>query len=346
MHVRDQIRTGMELRNKTTMEIGPLYRPFVLKSEGDVIYVDHADTDTLRKKYASDPTFDVSGIVQVDAVWGDQTLLECLGGRRVDYVIASHVIEHVPNLIAWLQELSLVLNHGGEIRLVIPDKRFTFDIARRLTVFSDIIDAYIRKARRPLPLCVFDFVSSARYVDVHEAWRTKLDIDSLPHYHTYDSALRIAKDALETQNYHDVHCWVFTPCSFARLMREAAQHGLLELECSQYTDTPCNSLEFTVYMRSSANKDAIIESWRKMETSLSDPPAVGTPPEHDAASATVALEKELNDLLERERELRDALKRAQSLVEAYSLSASWRLTRPLRALMRAMRRWKQNDATT
>src|SRR5258708_4979694 len=170
MNLRDRIRDGMDFASKTTLEIGPLYRPFVLKSEGDVMYVDHADTETLRKKYADDPLFDVASIVDVDAVWGEQTLSECLGaGRKVDYIIASHVIEHVPDLITWLRELRSVLGEGGQIRLVIPDKRFTFDYTRRLTVFSDVVDAYLRKARRPLTLYIIDHILNVRRVDTVSA---------------------------------------------------------------------------------------------------------------------------------------------------------------------------------
>src|ERR1700744_1544105 len=179
MNLRDRIRHGMDFKSKKTLEIGPLYRPFVLKAEGEVVYVDHADTETLRKKYTGDPLFDVSSIVNVDAVWGEQTLSECLGGgEKVDYVIASHVIEHTPDLITWLRELRSVLKDGGEIRLVIPDKRFTFDYTRRLTVLSDVADAYMRKARRPLPLYVIDHLANVHYVDTAAAWSGALDADS------------------------------------------------------------------------------------------------------------------------------------------------------------------------
>jgi SAM-dependent methyltransferase len=214
MNLRDRIREGMDFSNKTTMEIGPLHRPFVLKTEGDVLYVDHADTETIRRKYKDDPLVDVADIVEIDAVWGEQTLEDCLGSTRmVDYIIASHVIEHVPDLITWLKELRSVLKTGGEIRLVVPDERFTFDYTRRITELPDVVDAYLRKARRPLPLYILDHVINVRHVDVGAAWAGPLDIKSLVPYHSFEMAVGVAKDAFETTNYHDVHCWVFTPCA-------------------------------------------------------------------------------------------------------------------------------------
>jgi predicted SAM-dependent methyltransferase len=326
----------MDFASKTTLEIGPLYRPFVLKSEGDVIYVDHADTETLRRKYADDPLFDVASIVDVDAVWGDQTLSECLGtGRKVDYIIASHVIEHVPDLITWLQELRSVLIDGGEIRLVIPDKRFTFDYTRRLTVFSDVLDAHLRKARRPLTLYIIDHILNVRRVDTSAAWLGRLDADSLSPYHSFDMAVDVAKDALETNHYHDVHCWVFTPHSFANLMREAAESDLIDLACSSFEDTLHNTLEFTVFLRASDDKQAIIDSWRKMEASVDEAPSGSR--EYEIAQLH-STRTELKNALAREEELRAALAEAQALASAYSSSTSWKLTAPLRALMRIVRR--------
>jgi predicted SAM-dependent methyltransferase len=326
MDLRDCIRTGMDFANKTTLEIGPLYRPFVLRSEGDVIYVDHADTETLRRKYADDPLFDVSDIVDVDAVWGEQTLAECLGNRRVDYVIASHVIEHVPDMVTWLQELRSVLRDGGEIRLVIPDKRFTFDYTRRLTVFSDVLDAHLRKARRPLSLYIIDHILNVRRVDTGAAWRSHLDEESLPRLHSYDMAIGVARDALETEHYHDVHCWVFTPRTFARLMRECAENHLIDLACVEFKDTLYGSLEFTAFLRASTDKQAMIESWRKMERDVSD------------RTDTLSTHAELSAALAREAELRAALEESRATASAYASSTSWKLTAPLRALVRLIRR--------
>ncbi len=269
MLLRDRIRAGIDFSSAQTLEIGPLYRPFVLKSEGKVIYVDHADTRTLREKYKDDPNFNVADIVEVDAVWGRQTLRECVGvDRKVDFIIASHVIEHVPDLIAWLQELKSVLSQGGEIRLVIPDKRYTFDYTRRTTELADILDAYLRKARAPLPRCILDHVLNVRVVDTSAAWAGPLDEEALQRHHPFELAIDTARDALVTGKYHDVHCWVFTPLSFARLMRQCAQHDLLDLACHRFEDTLHGTLEFTAFLKQGAGKEAVASSWASVESGL------------------------------------------------------------------------------
>ena len=53
------------------MGIGRLNRRTVAKSEGKIFSVYHADTETLRKKYAEDPSVDTEEIVEIDAVLGE-----------------------------------------------------------------------------------------------------------------------------------------------------------------------------------------------------------------------------------------------------------------------------------
>ena len=58
-------------------------------------------------------------IVETDAIWGDQALLGALK-RPVDFIVASHVVEHVPDLVTWLSELHSALTEGGQVRLCSP----------------------------------------------------------------------------------------------------------------------------------------------------------------------------------------------------------------------------------
>jgi len=112
------------------LEIGALCRPVISPAAGHIEYVDRLSTEALREKYAADPNVDVSQIVPVSYVLGASTLPEAVGDARFDYVIASHVIEHVPDPIGWFREIAAVLKPGGVLALAIPDKRWTFDCRR------------------------------------------------------------------------------------------------------------------------------------------------------------------------------------------------------------------------
>lgn len=276
MDLRTRIRHGIDLTAAEVLEIGPLYRPFILKSEAKVTYVDHTDAESLREKYREDPYVDLSAIVDVDAIWGKNTLLESVGGKLFDYIIASHVIEHVPDMLTWLTELQQTLKPGGQIRLVVPDRRFTFDYLRRETELPDLVDAYLRKAREPLPRCIIDHVYYVRRgIDPAVAWKKGVDINALEVCHPFELGTSSALDTLNNHNYHDVHCWVFTPHSFASVMREAAEQDLLTLACAEFGDTQPNALEFTAYLTPENDKEKVIASWRQIEQqTLLSPPSL------------------------------------------------------------------------
>lgn len=270
MDIRARLTDGLDLRHLTGAEIGALDHPVVTKDQGSVTYIDHCTTEALRQRYANDPNVDVSKIVQIDAVWGDKSLRECVNGP-LDYVIASHVLEHVPDLITWLHEIRSVLSDEGEVRLAIPDRRFTFDYLRRETRLCDVLDAYIRRARAPLPLAILDLVTNAVAVDAAEAWRG-LDVSKLRHIHSTKDAISIARDALENGTYHDVHCWVFTPRSFASLFAEMAEEGLHDFRCESFQDTPQSDIQFFVSIRPSTDRPQIVASWRAMhDRAAADP---------------------------------------------------------------------------
>ncbi|WP_321901288.1 methyltransferase domain-containing protein [Paraburkholderia tropica] len=260
---REKLLHGLHLSTSIGVEIGALCRPCVRKEDGSVIYVDHADTAALRAKYAGDPNVNLDALVEVGGVWGSNTLQDAIGGRFVDYVVASHVVEHVPDLIAWLQELASILRPTGEVRLAVPDGRFTFDMRRRVTQLQDVLVSYIARARVPQPHSMLDFALSVVHPSPNSFWNQDAR-ESANTIYTLDQALTLARDILLNGNYHDIHCWVFTPSSFAELMHAIARAGLTDLACDGFYDTSAGEAEFFVRLRRSAYPEYIAESWQRM----------------------------------------------------------------------------------
>jgi len=227
MDRREKLLADIDVRTSRGLEIGPLNSPIVTKAEGPILYVDHADSASRRTKHATDPNVDITKIVDVDGIWGKKNLREVLGeDRKVDYILASHVIEHVPDLLTWLEELRSVLSLGGSVRLAVSDRRFTFDYLRRETTLVDIVYAYLKRAGIPLPISILDHMLNVAKVDTRAAWQGELDTTTLQRHHTFHDAIPVAMDALEAGTYHDVHCWVFAPESFTELFEQAAELGL------------------------------------------------------------------------------------------------------------------------
>ena len=112
--------------------------------------------------------------MNIDCVIGDSLgIHEAVADQApFDYVIASHLIEHIPDPITWLSDIASVLRPSGILSLVIPDKRFTFDMNRRTTEISDLVDAYLRRLRHPSFKQAYDFISKeiTETVDLVAVW--------------------------------------------------------------------------------------------------------------------------------------------------------------------------------
>jgi SAM-dependent methyltransferase len=343
------------LRHSVGIEIGALDRPVIAKRDGEIIYVDHTDTASLRAKYKNDPNVDIAKIVDVDAVWGTQSLQQAIGlSCKVDYIVASHVIEYVPDLITWLEELRAVLKPGGEVRLAVPDRRFTFDYLRRETTLADILNAYIARTRIPLPIAILDFFLNVASVGHIDAWEGSLNTSRPTPMHTVDQATTVARDSFENGNYHDVHCWVFTPRSFGHLFAEAAEANLIRFSCGAFRDTARYHIEFFVTLRICDNHAETVKSWRHMERLAAEQESGSSSalslnaPASDLANSMAIIQSQF-DRLETSAIEHGAL--LAKLSEQYSArvgslerkldavydSTSWRLTGPLRAIVDAVR---------
>ena len=332
MDRRDKALLGLDIAALRGLEIGPLHAPMVRRHEGPVLYVDHATAPELKAKNRGNPHCDVEAIVEVDAVWGERTLKQCLDGRQVDYVIASHVIEHVPDLIGWLGEIEETLVAGGQLRLMVPDKRYTFDLFRRSTSLADLLVAHLLGARRPGLQQLVDCALNTVHAESDMVWRGAVSRADLDDNDGAASALAMGRRFLESGDYIDVHCWVFSPKDFARLFGRAARCGLIRFRCIRAFDTEPGQIEFVVHLEKCDDAQACAASWDEMGESLGDPGTAPFEAEDGSISAdsVAALTRALRAKTA-ELEIRNA-----ELAEMRS-SRSWRATGPMRAALTALR---------
>ena len=61
-----------------------------------------------------------------------------------DFVIASHVLEHLVEPIGQLRDIWRVLRPGGVLLLLLPDRRRTFDRDREATTLDHLVEEYER----------------------------------------------------------------------------------------------------------------------------------------------------------------------------------------------------------
>jgi len=301
-------------QSSSGLEIGPLTNPAVTPAMGRIRYLDHTDTDTLRATHGDHLEVDTDRLVPLDYAQNGRSIIDTIGPEtRFDYVVASHVIEHVPDPILWLRELDAILAPGGVVLLAVPDKRRCFDILRNPSVAADFIDAHLAGVTRPTPRQVFDHHQSAMAWNGTIAWLADPPLHELTPVRTAEQALELATDG--SGEYQDVHCWVFTPTSFRRVMTALRRLGLIPFDVERCTETAGH--EFFVTLRAGDR-----------HTADHEPPSVTD----RAAGTDAALSRELQAvqaLLADAEADRDA---AQSALHATLATRSWTITRPLREL--------------
>lgn len=124
------------------VELGPGRDPFPMGHWVDSVVLVEKD---LHDEYSSAHGFSESArqprrdeVVNLDLDNG--MLKEALGAK--DFIVASHVIEHLASPVAFLEECHRTLVVGGSLVLVVPDMRFTFDAPRQPTTLEHLAREY------------------------------------------------------------------------------------------------------------------------------------------------------------------------------------------------------------
>lgn len=270
----ERLRASVDVAAGRGVEVGPLVRPTVTPAMGQIYYADHASTDKLRDKYRPDPNVDESQIVDVDFVLGERSLSAAAGDAApFDYVIASHVIEHVPDIVGWLRDIATVLVPGGRLSLCVPDRRFTFDVRRRYSDIAEVIEAHLLGLRRPAPRAIFDHFY--RYVDAADPvalWQQSVHYDDIPL--NAAGALELATAGANTDVYLDTHCWVVSDASFLGLFQTLAELDLLDFFVVSFTPTQLGDHEFFVTLE---RLPSGLSADERLQRILASIPAAPTP---------------------------------------------------------------------
>lgn len=120
------------------IEIGALWRRFPVHPKAQVWYVDRLPLNELKKQFE-----DVKEQIFLPDLVAEGMELPVAEGS-LDFLIASHVLEHLPfpllALRAWYQALA----PGGVLLLKVPDKRYTFDVRRPRTPMARLVGEHER----------------------------------------------------------------------------------------------------------------------------------------------------------------------------------------------------------
>ncbi len=85
---------------------------------------------------------DVFGLALRDTFVCDASEMNAFEDESYDFILASHVLEHLANPLKALTHWKRVVKRGGAILLVVPHKSRTFDVRRPFTTFEHLAEDY------------------------------------------------------------------------------------------------------------------------------------------------------------------------------------------------------------
>jgi Methyltransferase domain len=217
------------------LEIAPYFDPCISKQSHDILYTDYIDNETIAAKAQENPGTRGKDLPEVDFVWrSGEALAACVpDGRRFDYILASHVMEHVPDPVGWLNQLLSVMHVGGKLILFLPNRYYNVDCYRTETSFAQLVAWWIEQSPHPTKDQVLDFMTSA--LDLRHNDGTQWDevgfpvIKSAPFYSDKDS-IDTAIAIHGSSSYLDIHCSVWTVASLQAHIARLTEAGILNVK--------------------------------------------------------------------------------------------------------------------
>lgn len=259
-------------KSDSIIEIGPLHNAIAPKKEGwQTTIVDHDSRTGIVNKYKNDTAVDIDLIEEVDIIWERGSLAEAFSPaqhHKFQAIIASHVIEHIPDFIAFFQSAQHLLNPDrGVLILAVPDKRFCFDAFRPISTTGRVLEAHTQNIQRHSQSALFDHLAYSVHADNRCAWGRET-----PSKLSFHSNIEQAFSTLETWNgspsatYIDCHGWQFTPASFELLVMELGELGLIDWRIDWIKPRP--TTEFLVHLRPGYVKFSTHELREKLRLQL------------------------------------------------------------------------------
>lgn len=272
----------IEDQTKRILELGPLNRPIADKEfYHNAYYCDVRSTEEVRKLYSGNDYLEATGImvnpetiVPIDFVIKgnyEETFKEV---EKFDYIIASHVMEHMEDIIFALRDISTVLKPEGVLYLVYPDKRYCFDHFRTSASFRDAYNVFRNGTKENAPM-VFDFYYSVIPENrPYIFWGKEGILDYLPEA-VFENAVEHYEKALQGVKMDDVHYWPFSDMDFLKFLYDCTRARLIPFRCIAFQPCMENDQQFMVALQYAPDvlshpEQALRELKQHMENAIPD----------------------------------------------------------------------------
>ena len=231
------------------LEIGPFTRPLLVGP--NIVYADIYSTSQLQE-LAPRLELRPEDVPEITYVITPGDLNGITG--KFDSIVSGHVIEHQPNLVGRLQQVSYLLDDGGMYFILAPDYRYCFDHYMRPSTVSQVLDAYARKVTMHDPVSLIASRLTRAHNDSVRHWAGDHgDPEIHPVFPQHDRITRLKLALQESmfapESLNNEHAWFFTPDSFAAIVRDLFDLELIDLKLERLYPTLHNTLEFWAILR-------------------------------------------------------------------------------------------------
>jgi SAM-dependent methyltransferase len=250
---RGEGRTSNRLRDRndfaalipsgaSVLEIGPFCNPFLRRP--NVFYFDVLSQDELIAR-AKSIGLDPAGVPYIDYIspTGDLPTVN----RRFDVVVSSHCIEHQPDLVGHLQDVTKLLLPGGAYFLLVPDKRYCFDHFIPESNLAEMMVAQHERRKVHTLRSVIEHRSLITHNDSLRHWQG----DHGVMFESVESRLQAALQEFDDAKgrHIDVHAWYFTPDSASTILGALQDMRLSQLKVHRIYATRFGANEFWMILR-------------------------------------------------------------------------------------------------
>ena len=365
MIFRDYIKE--KFKNEEIIEFGPLNRPLFNKEEcKDIKYADIRSTEEIKKLYSNNDYLNKTGIeVNTDTIVDIDykiigSYINTFKDKKFNVAYLSHVIEHMPDIINFFNEISEILKDDGRLIIIYPDKRYCFDHFRNSTSFRDAYATY-KYGTKENARIAFDFAYNVVHENDPKVFWDSIDLINIISKNNIKDAEKYYEDTL-TGNIatDDVHFWPFSDIDFLKFIYEMKRADLFNFEIEEFYPTQYSTQEFMIILKKSKNNDAskILELINKYDDQTKENfykiKIENEEKEIMHLKHTVENIRKENETLKVEREetnknykklrekkeiveiqnnqMKEKIRVLEQAIKNYEESKSWKITRPIRKL--------------
>ena len=246
---------NMVPNNGTILEIGPYASPIFKRPMFNVFYADILTSDQIKEECIrhnrnySDVPDCIDILVNVD------TRPTLSSNIKFTTIFSSHNIEHHPDLINHLQEVSNVAEHNARFYLAIPDKRYSLDHWHAETTIADVIAAHIEERKNhTMSTHLNNILFTAEHNEdesLHWIGEHGPDLKLPTIDQNYIGKIKhgISTIIAKKDRYTDQHNWYFTPKTFEHIFNLLEKLNYSDWILESIYNTRPGSHEFYAILR-------------------------------------------------------------------------------------------------